>query len=162
MKIVKAIAIIATLGLSGCGAGTPSWKPTQARKYYPAQMRQTAPEPVYNRLRTTHLPEPLPSRNLPGDAEVVYQPTVHFDLKNGTLAEASEMLAKTVNYGSYTSPLIADRRVTINSVGDLEEISKQLEIQANVQVLIDHDQRVVRVMPIAGVTPKFAGAAAGS
>lgn len=107
--------------------------------------RQIPHEPVYNRLRWVHLPSVIPPESPAFDAQApLILPIMHFTLKNGTLYEAASMLAASTHYSSYCSSLIANRKISIEKIGTVEEIAAYISKIAHINALVDHNSREVR------------------
>ena len=122
--------------------------------YYP--MRQLAPEPVYNRLRTGYLPQPLPSRKAnPSDAALIL-PVFQFEVNDITLHEASQILANTARYHSYCAPSVAQQHISLATIGTIDELAAEIGRQAGISVIVDHNNREVRfVASNAAVEPQL-------
>jgi hypothetical protein len=76
-------------------------------------------------------------------------------LKATPLAEAARVLAATSRYTSYTDPSIASQKLTIESLGTIDELGQTIEQKAQVQVVIDHRNREVRFLPPTGEQPRL-------
>lgn len=140
------ILIIVTLSLIGCSSRAKPFDPNKERKFFSVAVRQYAPEPVYNRLMTAYLPEPLPSRNILPAAQTRISPIYQFELKNTSLEQTARVLASTARYTSYTSSVIASRKINILAVGTIDEIAEHIENRAGINVVVDHANREVRFL----------------
>lgn len=142
--------ISAALGLALiCTAGCSSTKkaePYKERKFFGVTFRQLPPEPVYNRLRLAFLPEPLPSYELPQARTTSILPIFHLELKGTTLEQAGRIIANMARYTSYTSSVIASRKIDFNGLGTMDELAEQLSEKTATNIVVDHANREVRVL----------------
>lgn len=140
---------VAASALAGCAESTLkplSHKDQGPSGVYPIAFRQVPPQPVYNRLRFVQLPDVLPARELrEHDAPLLAQ-MVHLHLKNATLEETASVLAATSQYSAYCASTIAKKRITINSLGTVDELADQISNIAGIQVAIDHSGRQIRFL----------------
>lgn len=156
----RAIAAIAVLGLlSGCSASRPDPKTKITVQEYPVAYRQQPPEPVYSRLAWSHLPQPI--RPKARDNAPLLMPVLSFELPKSTLGEAVQALAQTIGYRWSYPPEAARRPIAINMVASVDEILTEIDRQANVEGMLDHDRREVRVVeagsqvaPVAAALPE--------
>jgi len=140
-------AILLVLALScGCGPAGKQWKPGRQRRGYNMTERQLAPEPVYNRLRWVHLPYTTPPAEAGSAAGVRYMPVVHLELSNATLQEAASTLASIARYSSFCASPLANRRISINALGTIDELGASIASAENIEVIIDHNAREVRFL----------------
>lgn len=157
--------LIVLEGIAGCGPTLKEWEPdTKSTRIYTVAFRQLPPEPVYNRLRWVHLPEPLPPRELSASASPNLEPVFSVQLRNVTLEEAAKALAQAAHYDSFCLSSIAKQRVTLNSLGTLPELAEQLGEKAGVHVTIDPWSRQIRFLTRANelggpASPRFLDAA---
>ena len=156
------IGIVAgSILLSACGPQMKEWTPDKKTPaVYEISARQTPPQPVYKKLRWVNLPEPLPSREPLESGAPVIKPVFHMELKNATLEEAAAALASTARYGSYCASTVADRKITINSLGTTDELANEISGKASVHVVVDHGNRQIRILAGAseagsGEVPRF-------
>ncbi len=153
--------MLAVTLLVGCGPTSKEWEPDKKEPMvFDVAFRQLPPEPVYNRQRWVHLPEPLPSKELPDSSAPLIQPVFHMDLKNVTLEEAAKSLALTSRYTSYCASTIASQKISINSLGTTSELAEQISRKANVHVVVDDVNKEIRFMagaaqPGKGDEPRF-------
>jgi len=141
--------------MSGCGAAAHQI-PQKAPKSYIVADRQLAPEPVYSRLRYAQPPEMLPARDIRrASSAPAIMPVFHLEVNNVTLEELTKLLAESARYQAYCSGLVADKRVSINSLGTLDELAKELSASADVHVIVDHENRFVRVLAGKFIAPDF-------
>ncbi|MBX7144678.1 MAG: hypothetical protein K1X79_09530 [Oligoflexia bacterium] len=151
------------LSLSACsGAHSLEWKPDQKRHAYAVSLSQTAPEPVYNRLRWVHAPDVMPARDLADSGAGVIFPVVHLDLKAVSLDEAAKALASTSHYSSFCASSIAGRKLTISKLGTIDELAVAIGKSADIRVQVDHEGRAVRFLPKPAPEPAFYGTAPGA
>ena len=132
--------------LSACGPTAKKWEQEKQIHVYGVAFRQLPPEPVYNRLRWVHLPEILPSRELPeADSPQIY-PVFHLQLKNGNLEETAIILAATARYSSYCASSIARQKVNINLLGTIDELGSEIARRSGIHVVVDHVNKQVRFL----------------
>ena len=144
--------------LAGCSSSKPQSQVKKTSKAFSVANRQLAPEPVYNRTRWVQLPEVLPatgantlkSNKRRADLE---QPmmfsVINFELENGTLKEAAQMLAASSRYQAFCDPSFANKSINIKMLGTIHEIANKISEASGVDVLIDHTNREVRFVPRA-------------
>jgi hypothetical protein len=135
-------------GLLGCSSDEPL---VRIEPYHVAY-RQTPPEPVYSRVMWANLPHPITPRST--EDEPYLLPLISFELPDTTVGEAIEALAQTLGYRwDYPSGL-GKRKIHMRMDGSVEEVLKEIGRQAGVQTMLDHEQRMVRVMG-EGVLPSL-------
>lgn len=144
---VREIALLVLLvGVSGCMRGPKPYEPRQDRKVYSIAVRQVAPEPVYKRVRQGYLPEPLPARTVRASNAPLILPVIHLDVQDVTLEEAAKVLASSARYSSYCASSIAAQRLSLSTLGTIDELATKIARTANVQVVVDHNNHEVRFM----------------
>ncbi|MCB0353697.1 MAG: hypothetical protein KDD64_09240 [Bdellovibrionales bacterium] len=145
-------AILLSLSLvasSGCStADTESKKVPRVNRIAHSQL---PPAPTYNRLRWVHAPETLPVRELQYQTAGIDQrplllPVIHFEIQDKSLREASQVLAAATRYGVYCSSLVAERKVTLNSLGTVDELAAEISQQTETRVVVDHSNKEIRVL----------------
>jgi len=155
-KIKPQTWIASALGLillGGCTAAPRA--PQEVPRSYIIADRQLAPEPVYNRLRYVQPPEMLASRSVRKSSAPSIMPVFHLEVNNITLEELTRLLAESARYDAYCSGLVADQIVSMNTLGTLDELAKELSISADVHVVVDHENRFVRVLAGKFIAPDF-------
>jgi hypothetical protein len=150
---MKAASIIFSLVLlSGVISCSSSNEVPVRVEYYKTAYRQSPPDPVYSRLTWSQLPKPIMPKSTDNAPYIL--PTITFELPDTTLGEAIEALAQTMGYRwDYPSGL-AKRAIHIRMDGTVEEVLKEIGRQGGVQTMLDHEQRLVRVMG-EGVLPSL-------
>lgn len=147
MKPVLTLAILSVLpGLIAC---TNYERPTVKKDMpaYTIATRQLPPEKPYSMTRWVRPPQVLPPRQAPVRASSSYiSPVVHYKVTDISLKEAALVLAATTRYRSYCSSLIADQRLTLDSLGTIDELAEEIETLAGIDVIIDHDSKEVRFL----------------
>lgn len=141
------------LALNACSTSGKPFAPRE-KVVFGHVYRQHAPEPVYNRVRWVHLPEPLPSADIPGANAPAIKPVVHLELKNVPIADAATTLASTARYKSFVESSLFGRKVTFDSLGTLDELALQLSRKEGITIEVDHEHRLVRFMA-KEVQPSF-------
>lgn len=142
----------ASVALTGCSS-QPKWEPDVEQQFYGTAVRQLPPQPVYNRLRLVYLPEPLPQKDLKVASLNKILPIFRFELKDGTIEEASRVLAETARYTSYCSSIIADRKFSFEGLGTIDELASSISKRAGVNVVVDHGNREVRFLANGTLAP---------
>lgn len=158
MTSIRIIALTALL-LAGAGCsskGPKEWKPEVERHLFGIAVRQDAPQPVYKRTRLVYPPSPLPQPAVSRNAAPGIFPVIHLDLEDASLEEASRILGQSARYASYCASTIADQRITLSTLGTLDELASALEREANISVVVDHHNREVRfIAKRAAVEPQL-------
>lgn len=142
--------------LSACGPTAKEWKPSRKVRSYGFAHRQLAPEPVYSRTRWVHLPEPLPGRESPQSEAPTLVPVFHFEVKDATCQETAVSLAAAARYNGLCAGELAERKITFNALGTIDELAQGISRQEKIRVVVDHQGRLVRFMA-AGVEPSLYG-----
>lgn len=151
-----AIVILA----AGCGGGPKVYTPVKRTVWLPT-VRHSAPEPVYARTRWVQLPEVLPAREIPGEEPVelksapAMRPIFHMTLKNSNLEEAARVLAAIARYTAYCAPSLVNQAVSIDNLGSVDELAEIIGRKAEVNVVVDHENREVRILPLAAEDPRL-------
>lgn len=143
---------ISLLLLTGC-AGTPPEAPVA--ETFSLASRQLPPEPVYNRLRWVFPPQPLPSRDGAKSTAGQIVPLIDFDVKNATLEEAARILAASARYHYYVASDLANKKVSLKVLGNVDDIANKIEKLANIAVVVDHSNREIRLLADRPVEPEF-------
>lgn len=158
LRLTIILTVLGTAGLAGCGSDLKPYDPSgkNDRKNFFFPVRQLAPDPVYNRIKVSYLPEVLPPRDVETspDAPKVF-PVIHLDLKNVTLETATQTIAATARYRSFCSGIVAKNKVTINTLGTIDELAAELSKKADVTVVVDHDNREIRLFQKEAVKPEL-------
>lgn len=152
--ILLSVLVLASISVGGCHRhGEKEFEGGQKTEYYLPTLRQNAPEPVYSRTRWGHLPSVLPEREMPGTESRMaavggeaLRPVFHLQLKNSSLEETARVLAALSRYSSYTAPSIASKKLTIENLGTVDELAALISKKAEVQVLVDHENKEVRFL----------------
>ena len=114
--------------------------------------KQFAPEPIYNRLRWVQLPTVIPptpkdiADSTPSSDAPLILPVIHLELYNSPLKEAAQLIADSSSYNSYCSSDIVDQKITINTLGTLNELLDEVAKTANIDTVVDHKTRTIRFM----------------
>ena len=153
---------IALLGTAGCG-GPKDYQPysTSQRTIFMPSVRTVGAEPVYARTRWVRPPEILPQRDTAGsmNGQLGETPTLRtvfeLSLQNTSLEETARILAATARYSSYTAPSIASEKISIKNLGTIDELARIIESKAQVQVVVDHENKEVRFLPASAESPKL-------
>ena len=144
-----------TIGFAACGSTAKA--PTKPPKVFRVSMRQVAPEPVYSRIGWGQPPDPLITVKGTDEPTPYVTPVFHLDLKNATLEEASRILGSMSKYETYCSSVLAEQKITINSLGTLDELAREISQSAGIQAVVDHENREVRFLAgnLESVSPRF-------
>ena len=147
-RISTGLGLLVVIGLGACSADQSN----VTVEHYKVAYRQFAPEPVYGRFMWAHMPQPIMPKTT--EAAPYYLPEVSFQLPDTTLGEAIEALAQTMGYRwDYPSGL-GKRRLHIRMDGTVEEVLAEIGKQGGVQTMLDHEQKLVRVVG-EGVLPSL-------
>jgi hypothetical protein len=98
---------------------------------------------------------------MPGatDAKLVNSPSlrtvIQLSLANATLEETARVLAATARYSSYTAPSIANHKVSIKNIGTIDELGRIIEKEAQVRVIVDHENKEVRFLAAEAQSPRL-------
>lgn len=143
----------------GCAPSAPEWAPTRKSHTFQAVSRQVPPPMMYNRVRWVNPPDVIPVANAKISSKVI-APVMQLDLKATTLKEAADSMAKSVRYQSYCSSKISGRRITMNSLGTIDELAQAVSDKAGINVVVDHYGREIRFLAKSegvqsGVAPKL-------
>lgn len=135
-KIFLAFFVIAT----GCSYSrvSESTHPTSNRKY--------APEPIYSRVTMARPPETHPASVSIQKGDAKFFQILHFQIRNQSLEETAKLLAGTSRYHSYCAASIADQKITIDTIGTIDEIGEKIAAQMGIDVTIDHVNKEVRFL----------------
>ncbi len=161
-------AVVMVMALSSCAPSTPQWSAEQEKpKVFSVSFRQTAPEPVYNRARWVHLPEIVPYNGPDISGSPMLLPVVHLEFKNIRADEATRLVASLSKYSSYCASALADTRVSLNSLGTIDELAQELAGKVGAEAIVDHRNRhvsmVSRLPDISSPeAPRFSDAQSGS
>lgn len=151
------ITILAALCLTSCSTRVgPQWESKNKHpNTYKMATRQIPPQPVYGATTWVRPPQISPDRKVEASNADVIQQIVKLDIKDRPLNEVVLILAATARYKSYCSSKIANRRLTISSLGTLSELAMQIEDAANITVVVDHANKEVRFLPKTDIKPNF-------
>ncbi|MCO6432484.1 MAG: hypothetical protein J5J00_16645 [Deltaproteobacteria bacterium] len=140
------IAVLVFLMLTACGSNLKKWNPNSERKYFGVAFRQLPPDPVYNRLRMAYLPSPLPPADTSHSSTYRLAPVYELNLKNTSLEQTARIVANMARYTSYTSSVIASRKVNVVGLGTIDELGDLISEKAGINVVVDHQNREVRFL----------------
>ncbi len=152
-KVKIAICVIASLFSTACSVNSSKPK-SKERKYYMGAVRQLAPDPVYSRLRWVQLPEPLPSKELAPPSPFRILPVYSFDVKDAKIEDVAKLLGDTSRYSSYAASNIKEKKISIQTLGTVDEIAEAIGRKAQIDVTVDHETKEVRFLQ-HGVKPGF-------
>ena len=154
----KSLIVMALAGLTagGCSASKePEWQPERKQRVFKIATRQLPPEPVYGALRWVRPPQVLPERKVEPQNAPLIMPVVQFEVNDKPLSEVALILAATAGYRSYCAGTIAGKKLSLVSLGTMDELAGEIEQQAGVKVVINHRYKEVRFLPKDAVTPKI-------
>jgi len=140
------VVLLVASNITACSTHEKEFEPNKDRKFFGVAVRQLAPEPVYNRLRLVYLPEPMPSRNIQSASYARIAPVFQFEMKGASLEQVARVLASLARYTSYTSSVIADKKITVVAVGTIDELAQVVSEKAGINVMVDHENREVRFL----------------
>lgn len=148
---MRIAALFAALALGACASTEPTPKPPRRAYYFPS--RQLPLEPVYSRLREVRSPDPLPDKLFLAQQPPIIHPVFHMKVRNVTLEKAAQLLASTARYNAYCAGTIADRKISVNDLGNIDELGRKIARKADINVVVDHENAEVRFLPNAVVSP---------
>ena len=144
--LISQIFLIISTIFVGCSYKYTGSGSTLDRHVHIFAVRQAPLPPVYNRIRTVHLAEPLPSRDNHPVTNRIITPVFQFEAEDSTFEEVALILANTAKYSSYCDPNIANKKVSIITLGTIDEIANEIEKETNVIVKIDHQNKEVKIL----------------
>lgn len=148
-KILLFTILFILMCQTGCG---PTYsKNKYERKVHIFAVRQLPQPPVYNRIKKVHLASPLPNREKHPASNRIINPVFQFDAQDSTLEEIAMILANTAKYSSFCDASIAKRKFSIVTLGTIDEIAKEIEKEANIEVVVDHQTKEVRFLEKRGL-----------
>ncbi len=142
--IARISAII--LGLCLCGCASFSKPEPEPIPQYRVATEQLPPEPVYGRVKIEYMPYTKPARETKRAAAPVVMPELHLSVENSSLEEVASILASSARYSSFVAYELADRRLTMDAIGSLDDLAKRISRRANVDVQVDHKRHLVRIL----------------
>lgn len=144
-RVVVCFGLILPITVSiGCSASKSEERTVTIVQDYYSSYRQLPPEPVYSRLTWSHLPQPIRPKSR--ENAPILMPEVSFELPKSNLEEAIQALAQTIGYDWSYPAEAKGRPIAINMVAPVDKVLKEIGRQADVVGVIDHQQRVVRVV----------------
>ncbi|RME58976.1 MAG: hypothetical protein D6780_05850 [Candidatus Dadabacteria bacterium] len=151
VKLLLSFVLIIPLFVS-CSTSKPKVKPL----VFQAAKRQLPPEPVYNRLRESYLPETVPERDKKFSLKRKrILPVIHLKLRRATPYEACLVLAATARYRPFCSAYIGRKRITIDALGTIDELAEKLAKKTDLIIEVDHKLREVRFLNKEVYQPVF-------
>ncbi|MCB0338335.1 MAG: hypothetical protein KDD53_01970 [Bdellovibrionales bacterium] len=145
-QMVLGLSLALSIGVIGCSSHDAEIKPERFVLVPPAT-RQLPPDPVYSRLRWGLQPQVLPSVNKkPSDNTPLILPVVHFDMGEGSVEEAAQILTATTSYSAYVSSKVGSRMITLNSLGTVNELAEEIGRLAHIDVVVDHNNKEIRFL----------------
>lgn len=145
---MRTVTLLAGVLLAaGCSSGGYEYLEADKPKVFKVASRQHAPDPVYSRTTWVRPPQVLPTRERDAKTKPLILPVIHYTVDGLPLKEAALILAATSRYRSYTAPSIEGQKISINSLGTIEELAQEIENKAGVRVVIDHENEEIRVLP---------------
>jgi hypothetical protein len=157
---VVTIAVLVS-ALAGCGLPKDYEPPNESKRtLFMPSVRTAAPEPVYARTRWVLPPEVLPVRELPQNDDIPSEtpslrPVYHLKLKGSSLEETGRVLGAMARYSSYVAPSIAKNKISIENIGTLDELARIIEREGKVKVVVDHENREVRLLSAHAEAPRL-------
>ena len=158
MKINSLLISIISISLlvSACSSREgPQWHKERKKSSYKLATRQLTPQPVYGGLKWVRPPEMTPPRKVENSNAGLVMPVINYNVANKPLKEVILVLAATARYRTYCSSQIADKKITINTLGTIDEIANLIENIADINVTVDHPNKEVRFLPKRQIEPVF-------
>lgn len=148
------------LVISACSSTSTS-PPEETSELHMPSLKALAPPPTYSRTRWVRPPDVLPQRDLPGS--VIYKleespslrPIFSLSLHKTSLGETARVLAATARYSSYTAPSIASQKISVQSIGTIDELGEKVAEIAGIHVVVDHEHKEVRFLAVQAEQPRF-------
>ena len=109
--------------------------------------RQSAPQPVYNRVTFARPPEVMPPRSLRFKNAPMMSPMIHLEVTDESMEATIKKLASLNHYRSYTAASIADKNISVDALGTVDEIADKISIEADVYISVDHANHEIRALP---------------
>lgn len=159
LAILFGACVISAVGCAGPKPYEP-YSMTQRTIFMPSY-RTVAPEPVYARTRWVRAPDVLPQRDISGVTDLPLRdspslrPVFELSVKDASLEETARILAAMARYSSYTAPSIAANTISVKNLGTIDELGRIIERKAQVQVIIDHENKEVRFLPASAQSPRL-------
>jgi len=138
-------ALLLSVAAAGCGPTLKEYEPHKEARAYRVAISQLPADPVYSRLRWARPPSMLPvnpAEESPGQAPRI-TPVMHLEVKEMRLEDVARLLASSSRYGHYCASSIAEEKITLNRLGTIDELAREIELSARVRVVIDHEARQV-------------------
>lgn len=145
-SVARIVLAAVTALAAGCYSGPKPYDPDTKQEVYGVSVRKYAPQPVYKRTRLVHLPAPLPPLKTAQKNAPLILPVMHLDLQDTTLEEAAKILAQSARYSVYCASTVADRRISLTSLGTVDELAFRISSEAGVEAIVDHHNREVRFL----------------
>lgn len=136
----KLFLVLALITLQGCYSSINSPE-------YLTATRTTAPQPVYNRVFLARPPEVLPTSKISNKGSQRVEPVYQLQASSETVENVAKQLAKACRYRSYTAASVADKKITVETLGTVDELADTIGREAGVYVSVDHANRELRVLP---------------
>lgn len=161
MKLIRNSYIFSSLLLvplifSGCSSREgPQWDTKKRPRTYKMATRQLPPQPVYGATRWVRPPEMTPDRRIESSKADLVVPILDFSVKDAPLSEAILVLGATARYRTYCSSIIADKKLTLTTIGTITEIATAIEKSADIKVALDHQNKEIRFLPKRDVEPSL-------
>jgi hypothetical protein len=124
------------------------WGCTEIRSpEYLQAARTEAPQPVYNRVFMARPPQVLPStKNIENKGSPV-DPVFQLEASDETVENVVRQLGKAARYRTYTAASVADIKISIESLGTIQELTDTISSAAGVYISVDSANRELRVLP---------------
>ncbi len=149
--LCRLLGLISVIGIAS--ACTPRYTGPE----YLTTPRQTPPQPVYNRVMMARPAEVLPSRKVTFQNAPKTSPILHLEVNNVSLEQATRELGSLARYRTYTAAAVADKNISLDGVGTIDELADTLGREAEVYVSVDHGNHEIRVLPPKKTSAKLYG-----
>ena len=124
---------------------------------YSVSTRQIAPPPVYNPVRWVRPGQISADRNLTVKKKTtMILPHIHYKVEDVTYSQAALILAGTAAYKSYVPSTLQEKRISLEMIGDIEEIANEISLKENIKVIVDHRTRSVSCLLYTSPSPRDA------
>ena len=155
-RLILLISICSLFSIYGCSNDLKKWDPGEKKKFYTFASRQLSPEPVYKKTTFVYPPENTPRRSpyfelksnpFPKDAVPLLLPVFKVDVNTTPIETIFKDYFIPLSYSIYCSSLVCTQPISLHMVGNINEISKKIEEIGNIKIVIDHENRDIRVLP---------------
>ncbi len=143
---MKFIFITTFLIFSACASNSAFYTEDEKPEIYNVATRQLAPEPIYHPVRWVRPPQMMPKRGIATNRAPLILPIIHFNVKDTTIEQAALVLAGSARYKSFVASSIAEKTISLEMLGNIQEIADEISIREGIKVRVDHISKSVRFL----------------